>query len=88
MVRALGSKRWFVVAVLVALSSGAGLVDAATSLDPEDTYTDCEEDMDFFGDGYCDRATLNTEECGFDGGEFPYAAPPVGEGGSYRPPAR
>ncbi|CAN0450437.1 unnamed protein product, partial [Pylaiella littoralis] len=44
---------------------------AATSLDPEDQYPDCEEEdiILFFGDGYCDSATLNTEECGFDGGD-------------------
>lgn len=76
MARALGSskKRWFVMAVWVALSAGGAglLVEAATSTDPQDLYPDCpaDDDMDFFGDGYCDRATLNVEECGFDGGEL------------------
>lgn len=79
MIRALSSKQCLVAAVVVALSVGAGLVEATTSIDPEDQYPDCEVDMDFFGDGYCDRATLNVEECGFDGGEIlagPGAVPP------------
>lgn len=72
MVGALGGKWWLFMAVLVVLSAGAGLVEASTSTDPQELYPDCEtdDDMRFFGDGYCDSATLNVEECGFDGGEF------------------
>lgn len=71
MVWLLGNRRQGVVVVLIALSACVGSVQATTTtVDPEDLWPDCDEDMDFYGDGYCDRATLNTEECGFDGGEF------------------
>ncbi|CAM9214054.1 unnamed protein product [Ectocarpus sp. 12 AP-2014] len=62
--------RWAVVA-LVALSAGCGRVAVATStsVDLYDLYPDCEGELDRIGDGYCDDATNNNEECGFDGGD-------------------
>lgn len=61
--------RWAVVALL-ALSAGSGRVAKATStsVDVYDLYPDCEGELDRIGDGYCDDATNNLEECGFDGG--------------------
>eukprot|EP00752_Nemacystus_decipiens_P002165 g2062.t1 len=74
MVRPVG-KRWGVVAVVAALSAGAGLIGVGattTTVDNGDLYPECRGVLEHIGDGYCDTYgddTNNVEECGFDGGD-------------------